>query len=72
MANKKFKKGDKVVLNSGGPDMTVKGYNEENYTEEENMVDCDWFDKNDTQQSGTFHEDQLKPASTAPPMPIMG
>jgi uncharacterized protein YodC (DUF2158 family) len=59
MANKKFKKGAEVILNSGSPNMTVKGYNEENYTEEENMVDCDWFDKNNTHQSGTFHEDQL-------------
>lgn len=68
----KYKTGDCVILNTGGPNMTVRGYNEENYTAAENMVDCDWFDKNHNKQSGTFHEDQLKPCGTEPLGMYMG
>lgn len=54
----KLKVGDKVKLKSDGPCMTVRGYNDEEYTLQENMVDCDWFNKEELER-GTFHEDQL-------------
>lgn len=66
MPSKKFKTGDPVKLKSGGPEMTVKNYNEDKYADDELMVDCDWFDKNDTKQSDTFHEDQLEIVSNKP------
>jgi uncharacterized protein YodC (DUF2158 family) len=37
MSNMPFKPGDTVRLNSGGPEMTVKGV-------EGNWVLCDWFE----------------------------
>lgn len=54
----KYNIGDKVMLQTGGPCMTVRGYNDEEYTIQENMVDCDWFEENEHQHE-TFHENQL-------------
>lgn len=64
--NNKYKIGDCVVLRTGGPNMTVKGYNDEKYTTAEKMVDCDWFDSTDKKQSDTFHEDQLNSCNDTP------
>jgi len=57
--NNKFKIGDKLVLISGGPEMTVGGYDTYNYGESEKMVICDWFDLKGDPKNKTFHEDQL-------------
>mgnify|MGYP002713095358 CR=1 FL=1 len=65
---KKFKKGDCVILKSGGPQMTVKDYNDEDYIDDELMVDCDWFDNKNNAQNGTYHEDQLKPCPDNKPL----
>lgn len=72
MAEKKHKIGDQVQLNSGGPYMTVKDYNEEKYTEKERMVDTDWFDQNDNPHKGTYHEDQLKKVSNTTDISSLG
>lgn len=53
----KFKIGDVVRLNSGGPIMTVRD------NDSERLVTCNWFEyipnlKNSL-EVGTFHEDQL-------------
>jgi len=54
--NQKFKTGDRVVHKSGtGPVMAVKTY-EPNTGEE---VTCEWFDKNDTLQEKSFHQETL-------------
>jgi uncharacterized protein YodC (DUF2158 family) len=72
MAENKFKRGDVVVLISGGPDMTVDKYEmsidlvgtftgrskplESQQTE---YVECLWFDNTD-RKKGSFHQDVLK------------
>jgi len=42
MPEQNFKPGDKVVLNSGGPTMTVESYKASN-DDESKMVLCTWF-----------------------------
>jgi uncharacterized protein YodC (DUF2158 family) len=49
-----FKKGDVVVLKSGGPRMTVSQTGEDSYGEQK--VWCVWFERN------TKHEDTFDPA----------
>lgn len=53
----KFKKGDVVVLKSGGPSMTVGAYHE-NYQGDDRLV-CMWF-KDGERKAETFYEDQLE------------
>lgn len=68
---KKFKQGDVVVLNSGGPKMTVKEYvvkgdldgvlegkKHLKPSEETSLVEVVWFE-NDKKKKGTFDEDLL-------------
>lgn len=60
---KKWKTGDVVRLNSGGPAMTVEGYNViggiGTPVYSDTQVDCSWFEKN-KKHEGVFHEDMLK------------
>ncbi len=51
--------GSKVRLNSGGPVMTVRKYDTDQYTAKDQMVVCDWFNNNNELKTGTFHETQL-------------
>lgn len=50
-----FKKGDVVVLRSGGPAMTVTGQGQGGY---DNSVT--WFDDNDIQHFSEFDDDVLE------------
>lgn len=52
----KFKAGDVVVLNSGGPQMTVESYS----TNDPQKLTCTWFDKNNERKSEHFQEAALK------------
>ena len=54
-ANKKCKIGDVVQLKSGGPKMTVTGYQQDH-------VVCKWFAGTDS-KSGIFAQDSLEPAN---------
>ncbi len=54
-----FKKGDVVILRSGGPKMTVDSYAWHGNYESNDQVICYWFDKND-RRDGKFHHDTLK------------
>ena len=56
---RKFKPGDKVQLISGGPIMTVEGY--ETGSANERKVKCVWFDEKNKPQEKTFAEELLKP-----------
>lgn len=56
MPKKKFKPGDVVQLNSGGPEMTVKCYDPPDGTD----VTCTWFDRNSLQEK-SFSEEILTP-----------
>lgn len=60
MANK-FKKGDVVVLKSGGPKMTVTGFWQGFYDKmpSDDRYNTVWFKENDPQHSD-FHEDVLE------------
>ena len=49
-----FNEGDRVQLKSGGPIMTVEGY-------EDGYVVCVWFEGK-KRESGTFKEGTLQPA----------
>ena len=51
----KFKSGDVVTLNSGGPKMTVVKYEPEN----SEYVTCQWFDKNQNLEERSFQQDIL-------------
>ena len=71
----KFKKGDKVQLNTGGPEMTIVGVYEKNsqdysvaiayeaYQQKFGASDafygCNWFDKSSL-KDGAFPEETLK------------
>ena len=64
MATQKFDKGHKVKLESGGPQMTVKGYKAlagigSNPKESDTDVICNWFDGTELKQR-TFHQDELQ------------
>ncbi len=71
---KKFKRGDTVQLNSGGPIMTVDEYviwhdvmsgllnKETQPSHETEQVACTWFDKNQ-RKFGKFHQDLLRKIS---------
>jgi uncharacterized protein YodC (DUF2158 family) len=52
----KFKTGDRVVLSSGGPAMTVVKYEPSNGDE----VICQWFHSNKLEEKA-FHQDVLRP-----------
>lgn len=53
MTDRKFKSGEVVRLKSGGPSMTVGGY------DSVGMVICRWFDGK-APMSDTFDEDSLE------------
>ena len=59
-----FSAGDTVVLQSGGPTMTVKGYaplfslTESNSRSKSDVI-CVWFEKGEQRQK-TFKQDMLK------------
>lgn len=48
-----LKKGDLVVLKSGGPDMTVK------HKMSDGTWQCSWFDAGNNLKEGYFTEEQL-------------
>lgn len=59
----KFKTGDAVKLKSGGPTMTVASYHSIDmfdHFEDSSQVNCVWFDKNESQQTGRFEQDMLE------------
>lgn len=56
----KFRSGDVVRLNSGGPDMTVSG--EAGGQDTYNLV---WFSQIQKLENGQFHEACLTPVRTA-------
>jgi uncharacterized protein YodC (DUF2158 family) len=58
-----FKTGDIVQLKSGGPRMTVQGYNTLAILNEGPRVECQWF-AGAKLNSGFFDEDSLKPSSS--------
>jgi uncharacterized protein YodC (DUF2158 family) len=47
---KEFKKGDRVKLNSGGPEMTVEVIDKTKTA----SLHCGWFDDKNKRQSGDF------------------
>lgn len=51
----KFNQGDLVVLNSGGPTMTVEGYAKS----DPNKVICTWFNKDQERVTKHFREGTL-------------
>ncbi|MEP1093816.1 MAG: DUF2158 domain-containing protein [Cyclobacteriaceae bacterium] len=55
---RKFKKGDVVVLKSGGPKMTVDGYAWHGNYESYDTVICFWFD-NTEKRSAEFNQDSV-------------
>ena len=61
---KLFKKGDVVVLKSGGPKMTVEKYSQDvgwDYSKEsDDRVICNWFDSDIKLQSREFNQETLK------------
>lgn len=59
MTERTFKPGDEVQLISGGPKMTVEGY--ETGSANERMVKCVWFDGKNNLQEKKFAEVLLKP-----------
>lgn len=56
MAEQKFNIGDVVELKSGGPQMTVRGYEPADSQE----ITCEWFDKDRKLCSKSFHQDTLQ------------
>jgi uncharacterized protein YodC (DUF2158 family) len=58
MANGGIKVGDIVQLKSGGPNMTVTGFNEE-------YAVCAWFDGNDN-KNGAFPVNALQRSDDGP------
>ena len=59
--DKKFNKGDIVVLKSGGPKMTVDGYAWHGNYESNEAVVCFWFDGSKKKEA-IFNQETLKPA----------
>ena len=55
-----FKKGDIVLLKSGGPKMTIREI------EDDGEILCVWFDEKNILQSNTFEEYELKAPSKPP------
>ena len=63
----KFKVGDQVELLSGGPEMTVEGYDDEITPEgifriSETKVKTTWFDNKNELKRAVLHQDVLKKA----------
>jgi uncharacterized protein YodC (DUF2158 family) len=58
---KKWKSGDKVKLASGGPEMTVNSQYQPAFGDE--IVVCQWFDKNGDLQNAEFAPDSLVAAN---------
>jgi uncharacterized protein YodC (DUF2158 family) len=56
MAKQKFKTGDRVLLNSGGPTMTVVKYEP---SDEEDVI-CQWFLGGKLEEKA-FNQDVLRP-----------
>jgi uncharacterized protein YodC (DUF2158 family) len=67
MAEKKWKTGDVVMLKSGGPRMTVRGYDEDREIDGEihKEVICQWIDGKKPQV-----ERYLEAQLMAPPPPV--
>ncbi len=55
---RKFKKGDLVVLKSGGPKMTVDGYAWHGNYESYDTIICVWFD-NSERRVAEFNQDSV-------------
>ncbi|MBF4354736.1 DUF2158 domain-containing protein, partial [Vibrio anguillarum] len=49
-----FNVGDTVILKSGGPAMTVIGYNYDDH------LICNWFDKNQELKNGIFPQHSVE------------
>lgn len=64
MINKKFSKGDVVRLKSGGPKMTIEGYEIvmgwDFTSESDDTVVCKWFDLNEVLQVQKFNHETLE------------
>ncbi|MGH8381721.1 DUF2158 domain-containing protein [Pseudomonas sp.] len=55
-----FEKGDLVVLNSGGPVMTVRYVDNDTSEGYSVQVTCDWFDKADQHHTATFNAEMIE------------
>ncbi|WP_375577128.1 YodC family protein [Paracidovorax oryzae] len=62
-----FRKGDVVILKSGGPEMTVIDIADYSPQYSETAAKCQWFDGK-TFQDAVFDQEVLKPA----PKPFVG
>lgn len=60
----RFKLGDLVRLKSGGPTMTIRGIDGDQY-------DCTWFNDKHIQQAGFFYDHELESAEDDPRPPAM-
>ncbi|MDM1295886.1 DUF2158 domain-containing protein [Sphingobacterium sp. N143] len=62
--SKKFSKGDVVRLKSGGPKMTIEGYEIvmgwDFTSESDDTVVCKWFDSNEVLQVQKFNHETLE------------
>jgi uncharacterized protein YodC (DUF2158 family) len=65
MPDKQFQNGAEVQLKSGGPRMTVVGYDEYNLGDPEKTYKCRWFDDKNKLAEDYFTEAALKPAASA-------
>jgi len=59
-----FKRGDKVVLKSGGPDMAVERF--QAFGKEQFYL-CSWLDENGTRVANSFKPGMIKLALTNQP-----
>ncbi|WP_166362884.1 DUF2158 domain-containing protein [Pseudomonas akapageensis] len=55
-----FEKGDLVVLNSGGPLMTVRDVDNDTSDGYSVQVRCDWFDKAGQHHTATFNAEMIE------------
>lgn len=57
-----LKKGDVVILKSGGPKMTICEYPQKTLDGRENasLAKCEWFDSELHKHSAVFHIDELQ------------